>query len=112
MPRTPAGLRPGAAPWLSCDAGDELEVLVEVQDGRSGLFGCGGDEHVGDVRRAVLALTREQQLDLDRAALDRCGQVLGRLRRQRRVGEHGPGVLPAAGCESGLKSGRSGDAWV
>jgi hypothetical protein len=41
---------------LSGDASDELEVLVEVQNRQPGQLGEGGDEHVGDGRRAVLAL--------------------------------------------------------
>lgn len=72
---------------LSGVVSDEFDVLVESQDGQPGQFGGGGDEHAGDGRRAVLALTGEQQLDLDRA-------VLGRGVR------YSTGIAESGGCES------------
>ena len=42
--------------WLAGDAGDEVEVLVQVQDGEPPEFSSGGNQQVGNRRRAVLAL--------------------------------------------------------
>src|SRR5205823_15052231 len=37
---------------LAGDSGDEIEVLVDVEDGEPRGFGCGGDQQVGDGRSA------------------------------------------------------------
>ena len=42
--------------WLAGDAGDEVEVLVQVQDGEPPELSSGGNQQVGNRRRAVLAL--------------------------------------------------------
>ncbi len=41
---------------LSGDAGDEIQVLVEVQHRQPGQLGRCGDDQIGDGRRPVLAL--------------------------------------------------------
>ena len=46
--------------WLRGDARDDREVLIEVQDGKSGEFRDGRDDQVGQGRRAVLAPVSEQ----------------------------------------------------
>ena len=61
--------------WLACDLGDDVEVLVEVQDGESGELCGGGDDQVRDRGGTVLAAVGQQGQDLDRTVLDRRGQV-------------------------------------
>jgi hypothetical protein len=39
---------------LAGDRGDEIEVLIDVEDGEPRGFGCGGDQEVRDGRSAVL----------------------------------------------------------
>ena len=47
------------------DADDEVEVLVQVQHGKPREFSSGGNQQVGNRRRAVLALACQCQLDLN-----------------------------------------------
>ena len=42
--------------WMAGDAGGEVEVLVQVQHGNPREFSSGGNQQVGNRRRAVLAL--------------------------------------------------------
>lgn len=39
---------------LAGDSGNEIEVLIDVEDGEPRGFGCGGDQQVGDGRSAML----------------------------------------------------------
>jgi hypothetical protein len=50
---------------LRRDLGDQLEVLVQVQDGEAGQLGGGGDDQVRNGRRTMSALIRPPQLNLD-----------------------------------------------
>ena len=47
------------------DAGDEVEVLVQVQHGKPREFSSGGNQQVRNRRCAVLALACQCQLDLN-----------------------------------------------
>jgi hypothetical protein len=67
---------PGSFDGLAGDRGDEVEVLVDVQDGESGEFGGCCDEEVGDRWGAVLAAVGAESLDLDRSSFDRGCEVL------------------------------------
>ena len=61
--------------WLPGDLCDELEVLVQVQDGELAQFGCGRYQEVGDRCGAVLATLCQDHLDLDRSVFHRRCQV-------------------------------------
>src|SRR5256714_9387218 len=68
---------------LTGDRGDELEVLVHVQNGVAGAFGGSGDEQVGYAGSTVLTQVGELPLDLDRPLFHRRGEVLDQQRRHR-----------------------------
>jgi hypothetical protein len=61
---------------LARDAGNQVEVLVQMQHGEPGQRGRGGDDQVRYRRGAVLAAIGEDSLDFDRPVLDQLGQVL------------------------------------
>jgi hypothetical protein len=61
---------------LASHRGNDLEVLVKVQDGQPGEFGSGGDDQIGYRWCPVLAAVGQQGQDLDSAVLD--GRCLGR----------------------------------
>jgi len=87
-PELPAfGIAPDCEPleWLTADAGDDLEVLVDAQDGWSAEFGGRGDDEVWDRWCPVLAAIGEKSHYLDRAILDGRGLVLDRHGRSRRL---------------------------
>ena len=75
--------------WLAGDAGDEVEVLVQVQDGEPPELSSGGNQQVGNRRRAVLALACQCQLDRNCSVLKRWHHVLDWHRRDRRGREYG-----------------------
>jgi hypothetical protein len=52
---------------LAGDCGDDLEVLVEVQDRQPGEFGSGGDDQIWNRRCSVLAAVGQRGEDLDSA---------------------------------------------
>jgi len=82
---------------LTGDIGDELEVLVVMQDGELCQFGSGGDEQVWDGRRPVLAAFGERDLDFHGAVFDRRGEVLDRHAGEWWVPMTGPQVVNRAG---------------
>ena len=72
---------------MAGDVGDEVEVLVEVEDGEVvQLRGCGDDE-VGDGGCPVLASVGEEHLDRHGAVYDGGSEVLDREEGKRRSGE-------------------------
>ena len=75
--------------WLAGDAGDEVEVLVQVQHGKPSEFSSGGNQQVGDRRCAVLALAGQCKLDLNCSVFNRRRHVLNWHRRDRRGREYG-----------------------
>ena len=81
--------------WLAGDAGDEVEVLVQVQDGEPPELSSGGNQQVGNRRRAVLALACQCQLDLNCSVLNRGCHVLHWHCRDRWGREHRTGVCLA-----------------
>jgi hypothetical protein len=56
---------PKARRWLAGDAGAEVEVRVQVQHGKPSEVSNGGNQQVGNRRRAALALVCQCQLDLN-----------------------------------------------
>jgi hypothetical protein len=70
---------------LTGDFGDQVEVLIDVEDGEASQLGGGGYQEVRDRRRPVAALVGEEQLDFDGAVLDGRRQVLHRHGCQRRA---------------------------
>jgi hypothetical protein len=62
---------------LAGDLGDDVEVAVVVKNDQAGCGRGGGNQEVGDSRRAVLA-------GLDKATLDRPGNLFGPYRHDNR----------------------------
>ena len=56
--RSPVLLGAEAFDGLGREFGDEVDVLVQVEHGALVQFGRGGDQQVGDGRRAMLAALR------------------------------------------------------
>ena len=83
-----------ALDWLPRDVGDDLEVLIEVQDGKPGEFRDSGDDQVGQGGRAVLAPVSEQRENLDSPVFDDRSQVLHGHRPQRRQPKTGTQLGP------------------
>lgn len=88
--------------------GNELEVLVEVQNREVGLLGASCDQQVGDRRRSVLAALGQRQLDFDRSVLDSRREVLDRRAGERRAFHPGSQVLGGAGREADFEAS---DPW-
>ena len=93
---------------LAGDACDEVEVLVHVEHGEPGEFGCCGDEQLWDRWCPVLGLDSQHGLDLEGSALDRSSEVLHRHGRDRRGRERRPGVRLATRRVADLESGHCG----
>src|SRR5215469_11465787 len=66
---------------LAGNGGDDLEVLVDVQNGKPAQFSSCGDDEVGDRGRPVLTAISEQGQDFDSPVLNSRGLVLDRHRR-------------------------------
>jgi hypothetical protein len=67
---------------LAGEFSDEVEVLVEMENGAVIQLGRGGDQQIGDRRGAMLSALSQEPLHLYGPVLDRGGQVLHRHRRQ------------------------------
>lgn len=68
---------------LPGDVGDEVEILVQVQDRVPGAFGHSGDQQVGYAGGSVLTVIGELHLDLDGALLHCRSEVFDRHQPQR-----------------------------
>src|SRR5688572_10903976 len=95
---------------LAGDFGDQVEVLVDVEDGEAPQLGSGGHQEVRDRRRPVAALVGEEQLDFDGAVLDARRQVLHRHGRQWGACDIGPQLGCRPGREAQLQAGDDGDS--
>ncbi len=54
---------------LAGDFGNQIEVLVHMQDSETGKLGDGGDQEVGNLRGPVLTPLGEHALHLQRPAV-------------------------------------------
>lgn len=77
---------------LACVFGDELEVLIEMENCQAGELGRCCDEKVGDRRGTMLTFARKHQLDFERSVFDRGRQVLDGHGRDRRSAERRPSL--------------------
>jgi hypothetical protein len=96
---------------LAGDRGNEVEILVDVQNDhdRPGEFGNRRDEQTRDRRCPVVALIAQQPLDLGSAIFHGRCQVLDRHRRQRWTAHRRTQFGPRPGREADLQPGHRGD---
>lgn len=112
-PRMPTGTGSGrsqALGRLTGDLGDQVEVLVDVQNDEPGQLGGRGDDEVRHRGRTVPSAIGEQGLHLHGSILDGRRLVLDRDQRQRRsVDGRAQGWSRSSGVPD-LQSGDGGDA--
>ncbi len=91
---------------LAGDRGDEVEVLVHVEDGEAVQLRSSGDQKVWDRWRTVLSVVGEKGLDLDGAILDGGSEILD---RQEREGWSGQVAAEIGGGSGGVADLEPGD---
>jgi len=94
---------------LASYSSDELEVLIDVEDGEPRGFSCRGDQQVRDRRAAVLPVPGQVPQHFNCALFRRRGQVLHRHQRQRRPVQQFAHVRGGSGRVSGLQQRDRGD---
>lgn len=80
---------------LQRDIGDQVEVLIHVEDGESRQFGGCGDQPVGNLRCAVVTALGEQTVHFNRTSLYAGRQVLDGQIRNRWLVNLPPPILHA-----------------